>query len=90
MPHARDEVPARSTPPIKSWKLRNVGNKTFAFIPFDQQKPDDGWPESEEEQVRKFQIRRCNEDSEEKYVKDDEYERRADVRCVDVRRADVT
>ena len=55
-------------------------------------KLDDGWPESEEEQVRKFQLRRrCNEDSKEKNVKDDEYEyeRRADVRCVDVKRAKV-
>ena len=51
---------------------------------------DDGWPESKEEQVRKFQVRRrCTEDSKEKNVKDDEYERRADVRCVDVKRAKV-
>ena len=54
-----------------------------------QQKLDDGWPASEEEQVRKFQIRRgCHEDSAEKNVKDDEHEKRADVRHVGVRRAD--
>ena len=40
MQHARAEVPARSTWPSESWKLRNVGNKTFQFIPFDQQKQE--------------------------------------------------
>ena len=52
--------------------------------------PDDGWPDREEEQARKFQARsRCNEDNRGKNVKYDEYERRAEVRCVDVRRAEV-
>ena len=41
MRHARAEAPARSTRPIESWKLRKVGNKTFQFMPFDQQKQED-------------------------------------------------